>query len=406
MKMMKRSLSSSILLCLGVLFGTSPSSITVSAQPCITDNELFNSVTYNFYSSQLTNPPRLDIYNQIVGAFGNIDDWCFEDPNTGDFLSDFSYAFSGRLPIGVLGEDVSAWDTSKATRMDHMFDEAIFVGPIGIADWNTSSVVSTERMFTSGEYVYAPFESIGNWDVRKVTNMIGMFANTINLSVDLNTWDTESVTTTSLMFANSQGFNNEISNWKMDKVTDMSLMFVQAFAFNQDLSNWDVSKVTDMSSMFEFTLAFNGNISTWDMSNVRVADSMFEISRLFNQDISAWDVSSMERSSRMFNRATSFDQNLCPWRKIMPRKNRYNLYQGFDGTSCSFNTTDPGYYKRGPYCDACVDPTMPVYPDSTAPSYSTAPSLSPTSNAAAATTTTMKMIGSLILAVVMAVDML
>jgi len=52
------------------------------------------------------------------------------------------------------------------------------------------------------------------------------------------------------MFNGNESFNQPIGNWDVRKVTDMANMFSNT-QFNQDLSGWNVDNVT---SCFEFSI--------------------------------------------------------------------------------------------------------------------------------------------------------
>lgn len=60
----------------------------------------------------------------------------------------------------------------------------------------------------------------------------------------------------------------------------------------------------------------------------------------------------MSRSWKMFQNAGNFNQSLCDWRYSFPQSIGYYLPESFVGTACPFQE-DPGWYKRGPYCQAC-----------------------------------------------------
>ena len=47
-----------------------------------------------------------------------------------------------------------------------------------------------------------------------------------------------------------QACNQSIGQWDVSKVTNMEAMFLGATDFNQDISEWDVSEVTNMYGMF------------------------------------------------------------------------------------------------------------------------------------------------------------
>merc|ERR1719506_2313514 len=61
----------------------------------------------------------------------------------------------------------------------------------------------------------------------------------------------------------SNGPHGPIAEWDVSRVTDISGAFANANSFNGDISSWDVSSVTDMGLMFMFATSFNADLSKW-----------------------------------------------------------------------------------------------------------------------------------------------
>ena len=88
-------------------------------------------------------------------------------------------------------------------------------------------------------------QDISSWDVSKVTDMNHMFNGASSFNQDLSSWDVNNVTDMAYMFSGASAFNQNISSWGVSRVTNMEAMFMLASSFNQDLSSWDVSDVAD-----------------------------------------------------------------------------------------------------------------------------------------------------------------
>jgi surface protein len=86
------------------------------------------------------------------------------------------------------------------------------------------------------------------------------------------------------------GFNQDISMWDVSKVEDFGGMFANNFAFDgtYSLNNWNVSSAKSMNSMFKDS-RFNGSLESWDTSNVTNMGYMFQYSWM-TSDISNWNV--------------------------------------------------------------------------------------------------------------------
>ena len=85
--------------------------------------------------------------------------------------------------------------------------------------------------------VVEEFGEIGDWSVRAVTDMYGLF------------W-------------NRSEFNEDLSRWDTSRVEDMRQMFARACSFNQRVEAWDTSKVEDMQQMFDGASSFTHH-PTW-----------------------------------------------------------------------------------------------------------------------------------------------
>lgn len=77
------------------------------------------------------------------------------------------------------------------------------------------------------------------------------------------------------MFRGASSFNQTIGLWNVSKVTNMNSMFYTATSFNQNISSWNVSNVVAMQNMFGSATSFNQNIGGWDVSKVTNMKDMF-----------------------------------------------------------------------------------------------------------------------------------
>jgi surface protein len=100
-------------------------------------------------------------------------------------------------------------------------------------------------------------------------------------------------------------FNNSLGEWDVSRVTNMMHMFLDASSFNQDLGDWNVGKVTNMGYMFRQAQAFNGNIENWNVESVTFMVSMFDNARSFSRNITGWTLRPDQdvAVSEMFTRA-------------------------------------------------------------------------------------------------------
>jgi surface protein len=208
--------------------------------------------------------------------------------------------------------NVNKWDVSKITWFRGVFRDAILFDQ-DLGNWNVSKGINFGLMFRGdttnaliGSFNNGGSPSIGNWDMRNATSLVGMFISQRFFDQNIGNWDVSNVTDMSFMFTtywsgtditlpiNAGYFNNggsdSIKNWNTSKVTTMGSMFSGQNIFNQPIGDWDTSKVTNMSYMLQ-TKDFNQPIENWDVSKVTTMSRMLQgyngnIS--FNQPLNNW----------------------------------------------------------------------------------------------------------------------
>jgi len=89
------------------------------------------------------------------------------------------------------------------------------------------------------------------WDVSRVTNMDHMFYNAGTFNQDISNWNVSNVVCMHGMFGFACIFNQDLSKWDTSSVIDMRCMFSNAKLFNKDISTWDISSVQYTRYMFE-----------------------------------------------------------------------------------------------------------------------------------------------------------
>ena len=112
---------------------------------------------------------------------------------------------------------------------------------------DTSKITDMSELFININHNF----DVSKWDVSNVTNMNHMFFYCKNFDCDLSNWDVSNVTDMNSMFAFCNKFDCDLSRWDVSNVTCMYRMFFccENFGINC-FKSWDVSNVTDMASMF------------------------------------------------------------------------------------------------------------------------------------------------------------
>ena len=204
--------------------------------------------------------------------------------------------------------DIASWNVSRVKDLGGMFANLGFFNE-DISSWNVTAT-NMSWMFSEARAFNQPLDS---WDVSRATDMSYLFSGARAFNQPLNSWNTSTVTNMQYMFKDAQAFNQPISSWDTSAVKTMSGMFYRAARFNQPVDAWDISSVVDLGSTFSMAKAFNQPLNSWNTSLVRNMRNMFQSADEFNKPISAWSTSRVTDMRGMFVFAKAFDQPLGSW---------------------------------------------------------------------------------------------
>ena len=229
--------------------------------------------------------------------------------------------------------DISKWDTSNVEGLNCMFLHCFHLKYLpDISNWNTSKVKSINNLFTdcrSLEYI----PDISKWETKNLEYMAGLFAgcNSLKFLPDISNWKTKKIKSLKAVFAECKYLSNlpDISKWDTSNVTDMSSLFegCKSLEFLPDISEWNTSKVTNMSKMFYNckSLVFLPDISKWITFNVEDMNSMFSYCENLIElpDISKWNITNVKSKTNMF---FNCNKNLN-----IPEKFKLNMFSNLIG---------------------------------------------------------------------------
>ena len=250
------------------------------------------------------------------------------DQSTNSFDSMFYYLQN------ISEVDLSNYDASLITSMNHVFVGCISLTSINLNNLNTSSVESISHIFENCNSLkeldlssfntssvkhmdYAFFNcysityiNLNNFDTSQTETMFGMFYNCNKLqNLDLKSFDTSKVTDMSSMFSWCAGLTNiDLSSFNTSSVEKMDFMFYYNYALpSLNLSHFNTSKVTSMSNMFGLCMFLTSlDVSNFDTSQVTSMSYMFSgCSSLSSINVSNFDTSKAISMSYMFSECAS-----------------------------------------------------------------------------------------------------
>jgi surface protein len=189
-------------------------------------------------------------------------------------VTDLYYTFSN---AGAMNSDLGAWKIGKVTTMTDTFYSALNYTGVGLASWDTTSVITLLNAFYGAGKMNSDLSS---WKVGKVTSLYGTFYGASEfVGTGLASWDTASVTTLQSTFTLAGEMNSDLSSWKVGKVTSLYGTFSEASKFvGTGLSSWDTTSVTDLYYTFSNAGAMNSDLSSWRVSKVTKMTDTFAMS--------------------------------------------------------------------------------------------------------------------------------
>lgn len=246
-----------------------------------------------------------------------------------------NHAFAGCFNLQLTASDSP--DLSNVTDMSGMFTNTInFTSNSSINEWNTSSVKNMSGLFSSSKFN----TSIDHWDTSNVTDMSKMFWSAKYFNQTLNTWDVSKVANMERMFMLAEMFNQPLEKWNTGSVNNISEIFNQARVFNQPINTWNISNVTNLDGVFAGAASFNQPLNNWNTSNVTSMTRTFLMASAFNQNINNWNTSKVSNMAYMFAEANKYNQPLYLWdtSSVTDMSYMFHFLPSFDQDISSWKT--------------------------------------------------------------------
>lgn len=264
---------------------------------------IFNEYIGNWDTSQVTSMESI-FYKAANFTGGGVGNWNVSQ------VTSFQWAFRSAAAFDA---DLGNWDVSQATSMRTMFNGTFVFKGIGVDKWNVSRVIDFDACFKDA---YSFDADLSGWDTSSATSMERMFDNAAKFEgIGISNWNVEQVSDMTAMFVGANHFNANLSTWNVSNVKNMAMMFTDALNFKGNgLKNWNVAQVTDMSAAFGGASAFDEDLKFWDMSRVENTQFMFSTAESFSgSGVEHWNVSGITDMHSMFMEASNFEANLASW---------------------------------------------------------------------------------------------
>ena len=172
--------------------------------------------------------------------------------------------------------DVSCFDTSKMTTMDHMFRNQRQITTIDCSGFNTSNVTSMDSTFNFCSNLTRL--RLQGWDTSKVTNMSVMFRDSSNLiQLDQN-FNTSSLRKMNYIFCNVNKLQNiDVSNWDVSNCKALVGIFYNCFKLAKiDLSKWNTKSCINLETLLYSCSSIKSvNVSNFDLTHVTTINNIF-----------------------------------------------------------------------------------------------------------------------------------
>lgn len=174
-----------------------------------------------------------------------------------------TFATAGDYDVSISGDFPRIYINNNSTIRTKLID---------IKQWGNIVWSSFERSFYGCSNLVGSFTDAPN--LTNVTDLSRAFLNCPSFNQPLNNWDVSNVTDMLGMFAGSVNatpvFNQPLNNWDVSNVTNMFAMFSNAKAFDQDISDWDITSVTDFSSFSQratfSTTNYDAILEDWEQT--------------------------------------------------------------------------------------------------------------------------------------------
>ncbi len=228
---------------------------------------------------------------------GNYYVLCEDTIATGTDCSKMFYGCSDITTINGL----ETLDTSNAKTMAAMFQQCKGLVSLNLSNFDTSNVTDMNHMFYG---MSVDSLDVSNFDTSNVSTMTSMFAHCEKIeTLNLSNFNTEKVTSMGSMFYICKALKSvNLSSFNTEKVTTMAHMFYACHSISEiDISSFSTPVLKDIQAMFsdcdELTTIYASK--QWTNANVTNADTVevfIDSTKLVGGGGTIYDVSNVNKT--------------------------------------------------------------------------------------------------------------
>ena len=116
--------------------------------------------------------------------------------------------------------------------------------------------------------------NVSQWDVSNATNIQHMFRGCGFFNCDISNWDVSKVENMLSTFAYCKRFNCDLSRWNVSNVKNMQFLFQDCETLDFDISKWNINNIVKTNTAFNYwmfhgckKLLENNRIPDWYYKN-------------------------------------------------------------------------------------------------------------------------------------------
>ena len=233
---------------------------------------------YGNDDSELTRLATTTIYKMDGYKYAKVIDVFKDREKTGEALFEFLASFTsldlhGRKAHAETYGPMCVWDVSGLEILGYtdsfLFDPNLFNSDLY---WDTSAAIDMRDMFFGNAEFHG---DLATWDVSKVIAMDNMFTDSGIVDSGIGLWDVSELVTAECMFTGAQSLSAglDLSRWDVRKCTNLSGMFSESSVVDGGIGKWELGPKVSVRNMLLDACEFKGDLSKWGEAHLTAANA-------------------------------------------------------------------------------------------------------------------------------------